>query len=112
MDVFTALADPTRRAIVELLADGGQLSSSAIAGQFPVSAPAISQHLKVLREANLVEMEKQAQWRIYRVNPKAMLELEDGPATCGSAGTGSWMHWTTFCGLSRPKTSRRQTKIS
>ena len=77
MDAFTALAEPTRRHIVELLATEGQLSSSEIARQFPMSAPAISQHLKVLREADLVQMEKQAQFRIYRVNPAAMLALEE-----------------------------------
>ena len=76
MDVFTALAEPTRRHIIEMLASQGRLSASEISGRFPVSAPAISQHLKVLREAKLVRMEKQAQQRIYRINPDAMLELE------------------------------------
>jgi DNA-binding transcriptional ArsR family regulator len=77
MDVFTALADPTRRKIVETLASHGQLSATEIADQFPVSPQAISQHLKVLREANLVRVEKRAQQRIYRINPEAMVELED-----------------------------------
>jgi DNA-binding transcriptional ArsR family regulator len=77
VDVFNALADPTRRKILELLADGGPLSASDICSRFPVSPPAISQHLKVLREAQLVQMEKQAQQRIYRINPQAVLELED-----------------------------------
>lgn len=77
MDAFTALAEPTRRRIVELLAAEGQLPASEIARQFPMSAPAISQHLKALREADLVCMEKQAQFRIYRVNPAAMLALEE-----------------------------------
>lgn len=76
MDQFAALADPTRRRIIELLADRGELSATAIAGNFPMSAPAISQHLKALREANLVVMEKRAQQRIYRLNPAAMLEME------------------------------------
>jgi DNA-binding transcriptional ArsR family regulator len=76
MDVFSALAEPTRRNIVEMLASQGQLSVSEISERFPVSAPAISQHLKVLREAELVRVEKRAQQRIYRINPEAMLELE------------------------------------
>jgi DNA-binding transcriptional ArsR family regulator len=75
MDVFFALSDPTRRAIVELLAQRGELSASEIAGQFPMSAPAISQHLKVLREANVVTMEKRAQQRIYRINAQAVQEV-------------------------------------
>jgi len=77
MDVFSALADPTRRHIVELLASRGQLSATDISKKFKVSPPAISQHLKVLREAQLVDMEKRAQQRIYTVNRKGMTELED-----------------------------------
>ena len=57
MPPFAALADPTRRRIVEMLA-AGELSAGAIAGQFPATAAAISQHLKVLREARLVRMLK------------------------------------------------------
>ena len=77
MDAFFALSDPTRRAILELLAQHGELPASEIAGHFPMSAPAISQHLKVLREANVVTMEKRAQQRIYRINPQAVQEVEN-----------------------------------
>jgi DNA-binding transcriptional ArsR family regulator len=77
MDLFYALADPTRRKILELLASQGQLTATQIYANFTVSPPAISQHLKVLREARLVKMEKRAQQRIYQINPQAMLELED-----------------------------------
>ncbi len=76
MDEFAALADPTRRHIVELLARRGELSATDIANQFPFSPPAISQHLKILREANLIVMEKRAQQRIYRLNPMAMSQME------------------------------------
>jgi DNA-binding transcriptional ArsR family regulator len=76
MDAFSALAEPTRRSIIEMLARQGRLSASDISARFPVSAPAISQHLKVLREARLVRVEKQAQRRIYEINPDAMIELE------------------------------------
>lgn len=77
MDMFSALAGPTRRKILEMLARNGQLSATEICEKFQVSPPAISQHLKVLREAKLVLMEKRAQQRIYRINPDAMLELEE-----------------------------------
>ncbi len=77
MDIFYALADPTRRKILELLANRGELPATEIYANFAVSHPAISQHLKVLREANLVRMEKHAQQRIYQINPETMLELED-----------------------------------
>jgi len=76
MDRFRALADPTRRKIIELLARNGELSATDICDEFHVTHPAISQHLKILREADLVRMEKRAQQRIYRINPEAMLEME------------------------------------
>lgn len=77
MDMFYALSDPTRRKILELLASQGQMTATQIVSNFTVSPPAISQHLKVLRQANLVKMEKHAQQRLYQINPQAMLELED-----------------------------------
>ncbi len=76
MDKFSALADPTRRTILEMLARKGQLSATEISDEFHVTPSAISQHLKVLREANLVQMEKRAQQRLYQINPEAMVELE------------------------------------
>lgn len=76
MDAFTALAEPTRRNIMEMLAVNGSLAATDIYGKFKASPPAISQHLKVLREANLVRVEKRAQKRIYYVNPEPMKELE------------------------------------
>lgn len=76
MDIFSALAEPTRRNIIEMLAIRGKLSASDIYNKFDSSPPAISQHLKVLREANVVQVEKKAQQRIYQINPEAMDELE------------------------------------
>ncbi len=67
MDSLAALADPTRRRIVEALADG-PLSSGEIAGRFDITAPAISQHLKTLRAAKLVRVQAQAQRRIYELD--------------------------------------------
>ena len=75
--LFYALAEPTRRNIVEMLATNGQLSATEICNNFTVSPQAISQHLKVLREAELVRVEKRAQQRIYQINPDAMLELSE-----------------------------------
>ena len=74
--MFSALAEPHRRSILEIVASEGQLSATAIAHKFQVSPPAISQHLKILREAGLLRMEKRAQQRLYQVNPQAMHELE------------------------------------
>jgi DNA-binding transcriptional ArsR family regulator len=76
MDMFVALADPTRRNILELLATSGELAATAIYEQFPITPQAVSQHLKVLREAHLVEMEKHAQRHLYRLNPQTLSQLE------------------------------------
>jgi len=70
---FEVLADPTRRQIVAFLADG-ESPVADIAGQFNTTAPAISQHLKVLRKAGLVSMRPQAQRRLYSVNRVALAE--------------------------------------
>jgi DNA-binding transcriptional ArsR family regulator len=77
MDIFSALADPTRRSILEMLAGNNELSASEIHDKFKVSPQAVSQHLKVLLEAKLVSVEKRAQQRIYRINTDAMVELEE-----------------------------------
>ena len=69
--VFAALADPTRRAIFERLADEPQSVGSLAAG-FPVSRPAVSQHLKALKEAGLVEDQAQGTSRIYRIDPQGL----------------------------------------
>jgi len=76
MDKFSALGDPNRRRIVELLANHGPMTASEISEKFSVSPSAISQHLKILREADLIRMKKQAQKRIYAINPAAMQEME------------------------------------
>jgi DNA-binding transcriptional ArsR family regulator len=76
MDIFTALAEPTRRSIIEMLAQKGELSATEISNKFNSSPPAISQHLKVLREAKLIRMEKRSRQRIYEINPNAMDDLE------------------------------------
>lgn len=76
MDTFTAIAEPTRRSILEMLAASGNLSATDIYRRFKSSPPAISQHLKVLRETRLVRVEKRAQQRIYYLNPAPLRELE------------------------------------
>ena len=76
MDIFYAIAEPTRRSIIEMLAKKGRLSATDISDKFKMSAPAISQHLKVLREAHLVSVEKQGQQRIYQLNVEKIYEFE------------------------------------
>ena len=72
---FAALADPTRRRIVEMLARG-PLSVGEIAARFTISPSAVSQHLKVLRTAKLVRARVAAQQRIYELDTEGLAEVE------------------------------------
>ena len=76
VDGWDALGDRTRRAIVECLAEG-PLAVGELADQLPVSRPAVSQHLKVLKEAGLVTERSSGTRRIYRLNPTAVAALRD-----------------------------------
>ncbi len=75
-DGWNALADGTRRAIVSRLADGPQAVGQLAAG-LPVSRSAVSQHLKVLKEAGLVSERAAGTRRLYRLNPAAVAALRD-----------------------------------
>ena len=72
--VFAALADPTRRTVFERIAERPR-SVGALAAELPVSRPAVSQHLKVLKDAGLVTGETRGTSRIYRIDPQGL-----GPA--------------------------------
>lgn len=71
-----ALADPTRRAIYEQLREGPR-TVNELAASLPVSQPAVSQHLRVLKEARLVRVRKQGNRRIYSLRPDGLAELRD-----------------------------------
>lgn len=71
---LAALADPTRRAVLERLASGPR-SVTDVAGTLPVSRPAVSQHLKVLREAGLVTARRQGRQQLYAVRRDGLAEL-------------------------------------
>jgi DNA-binding transcriptional ArsR family regulator len=71
IDAFSALGDPTRRAIFERLARG-PLAVGELADEFPVSRPAVSQHLRVLKEAGLVVDTRDGNRRIYQVDPQGV----------------------------------------
>jgi DNA-binding transcriptional ArsR family regulator len=70
------LADPTRREIVELLAEG-ELDAGEIASHFPISRPAVSRHLRVLRENGVVRSRPVAQRRLYALEPAPFAELDE-----------------------------------
>ena len=73
---FDALGDPTRRAIFERLARG-PLPVGSLAEQLPVSRPAVSQHLRVLKLAGLVKDEAEGTRRVYRVDPEGVRDLRE-----------------------------------
>lgn len=75
MQSLIAIADPTRRRIVELLAERERTAGELVA-EFDMTAPAISQHLKVLREAGLVTTRAEGQTRIQALNPAGFDELD------------------------------------
>jgi DNA-binding transcriptional ArsR family regulator len=74
MEVFEAIAQPKRREILRLLA-AGELSAGEIASRFAVTQPAISQHLKVLKEAGLISERRDAQRRLFSVRPEGLADL-------------------------------------
>ena len=75
MNALAALADPTRRRIVELLAEG-ELTAGEIASQFPTARPGVSRHLRVLREHGLVRARAHGRQRLYSLDPRPLEELE------------------------------------
>ena len=75
-DIFVAIADPTRRAILDRLRDGEQ-AVKQLAEPFEMSMPAISQHLQVLCEAGLVQVRKVGRQRLYRLNPEPLKEVSE-----------------------------------
>lgn len=81
MQSLLAIADPTRRRIVELLAEGDRTAGELVR-EFDLSAPAISQHLNVLREAGLVTTRAEGQTRVQALNPRGFDELD------------AWLHRT------------------
>jgi DNA-binding transcriptional ArsR family regulator len=76
MPTFEVMAEPTRRRILDLLLDGDRPVGDLVDG-LQMSQPAISKHLKVLRDAGLVEATVAAQRRLYRVRPEPLREIDD-----------------------------------
>jgi DNA-binding transcriptional ArsR family regulator len=76
VEVFEAVAQPTRREIMRLLADG-ERSAGEVASRFDVTQPAISQHLKVLLQAGLVNQRSVGTRRMYSVRPEGLADLHE-----------------------------------
>jgi DNA-binding transcriptional ArsR family regulator len=76
MEVATAISDPIRRRVLELVRDR-ELPAGELAAEFEVSRPAVSRHLRVLREAGLVQERREGRLRLYRADPAPLRELRD-----------------------------------
>ena len=85
-DAFQAIADPTRREIIDLLAHE-PLSVNQVAEKFEISRPAISKHLRILREAGLVSIRKEGRRRIYSAELRALKEVAEWAMEHRSAWT-------------------------
>jgi DNA-binding transcriptional ArsR family regulator len=75
MNVYEALAEPHRRRIIELVGDG-ERTAGDIVDALAISQPGASKHLRILREAGLVSVRKDAQRRVYRLEPDKLAELD------------------------------------
>ena len=73
--VLQALADQNRRTVLEALRSG-PATVTELAGMLPIARPGVSRHLRVLREAGLVEAHPDAQWRVYRLRVEPLVELD------------------------------------
>jgi DNA-binding transcriptional ArsR family regulator len=85
MEVFEAIAQPKRREILQLLA-GGERSAGEVASRFAVTQPAISQHLKVLKDTGLVSERRDGTRRLYSVRPEGLADLHSFLAQVLPAG--------------------------
>ena len=92
---FQALADPTRRAVLDLLRHGSQ-PAGQIAGAFPVSRPAISKHLRLLRRAHLVREHREGRHRVYQLNPEPLRAVDSWIEQYRSFWSSSLANLKTF----------------
>lgn len=76
MTAFEVLAEPRRRQILDLLCEG-ERSVGEIVDRIPISQPAVSKHLRVLRDAGLVDSRTDAQRRVYAVRPEPLVEIDE-----------------------------------
>lgn len=80
MEVFEVLAEPVRRRVLEHLARGGELSAGGVVAlvqeDFPISQPAVSQHLRALREAGLVTARRDGRRQVYALQPEGLADAE------------------------------------
>jgi DNA-binding transcriptional ArsR family regulator len=76
VDIFEVIAEPHRRTVLDLLAERDRSAGELVGGLPSLSQPAVSRHLRVLREAGLVQVEPRGQQRIYSLRPEPLTELD------------------------------------
>jgi DNA-binding transcriptional ArsR family regulator len=102
LTTFQVLAEPSRQAILELLRDG-ERPVGELVGQLDLSQPAVSKHLRVLRDAGMVQARVDAQRRLYRIRPEPLAELD--------AWLAGYRHlWTTHLDRLEEHLDRRRQK--
>jgi DNA-binding transcriptional ArsR family regulator len=77
MDVFEAVAEPSRRALLDALTEGERTAGALVATLPALTQPTVSQHLRVLREVGLVEVRPDAQRRIYALRADGLVEIDE-----------------------------------
>ena len=87
-DLFAALADPTRRHLVERLASGGSASATALAAELPISRQAVAKHLAALREAELVRADRVGRETLYSLDPEPLDAATKWISTVGAEWDG------------------------
>jgi ArsR family transcriptional regulator len=109
--LFRALADPVRLRLLSLIAchDGGESCVCDLLGAFDLTAPSVSYHLKILREAGLITAERRGTWVYYRASPQVMAQMAAVLAPpAGAAGTGPQPAPATALRRSSSSTSRQR----
>ena len=109
--VFGALADPTRRAVLDLLRRGS-LPAGRIAQAFPVSRPAVSKHLRLLRRARLVEERRHGRNRVYRLNPDPLRTVDSWLSQYRAFWQASLTNLKSFVESEHAKETSAKTKRS
>jgi DNA-binding transcriptional ArsR family regulator len=97
------LAEPRRLAILDLLRDGGERPVGELVDRLGASQPAVSKHLRVLKEAGLVDVRADAQRRLYRIRPEPLAELDEWLAAYRGL-------WTTHLDRLEDHLDRRRTR--
>ena len=102
-DVFQAIADPNRRAIIHLLASQEKMTVNDVTAHFNISRPAISKHMKILEECGLILIKPVGRERYCEAQLKPLKEVSKWTEQYQSFWTKSWTHWAVFLKHHPPK---------